>query len=53
MSTKLGRGTYTYRDLDTKKIIKVKSIGATCAIRKLNKTAGKVVNYSFISFKKG
>ena len=49
---KLSRGKYTFKDLDTGKLITVSSINATNAVRKLNRKLKKKVNYYFIGFKK-
>ena len=47
--TKLGKGTYCFRDVGTKKRLCVKSTSPTNAAQKASK---KLSNWEFISFKK-
>jgi len=49
---KLGRGKYTFKDLDTGKLHTVKASSGTYAVKNLNGKLGKKVNYSFREFKK-
>ncbi|MFW6173968.1 MAG: hypothetical protein ACOC5T_09510 [Elusimicrobiota bacterium] len=52
MKVKLGRGEYTFKDIDTRKVHKVRASDATHAVANLNKKLGKEVNYSFLGYKK-
>lgn len=47
--TKLGRGTYCFRDVGTKEKVCVKAGSATIAAQKVSK---KLYNWEFLSFKK-
>ena len=49
---KLGRGKYTFKDLDSGNLHTVKASSGTYAVKNLNKKLGKKVNYSFKKFEK-
>lgn len=51
-TTKLGKGVYSFVDINTRKKYNVRASDATSAVRKLNQRAGKKVNYSFLGYHK-
>ena len=52
MKTRLGRGKYTFKDLDSNRLVTVKASDASNAVKNLNKKLGKKVNYTFRGYSK-